>query len=102
VPQSHSREEILETYERYVSTRDRVEAGELGWQALADFFTEDATFIDPAWGRIEGRDAIRQFLGASAPTAPPTRRRASPSWRTRATVASPTRRTSSTWCTSPS
>jgi ketosteroid isomerase-like protein len=62
VPQSHSREEILETYERYVSTRDRVEAGELGWQALADFFTEDATFIDPAWGRIEGRDAIRQFL----------------------------------------
>ena len=62
MPQSHSREEILETYERYVSTRDRVEAGELGWQALADFFTEDATFIDPAWGRIEGRDAIRQFL----------------------------------------
>jgi ketosteroid isomerase-like protein len=65
VPQSHSREEILETYERYVRARDRVEAGELGWQALADFFTEDATFIDPAWGRIEGRNAIRQFLGDS-------------------------------------
>lgn len=57
--------EILEAYDRYVATRDRVEAGELGWDALADFFTEDATFIDPAWGRIEGRDAIRRFLEES-------------------------------------
>jgi ketosteroid isomerase-like protein len=62
---AYPREEILETYEHYVSTRNRVEAGELGWQALADFFTEDATFVDPAWGRIHGRDAIRQFLEES-------------------------------------
>ena len=55
-------EEIRATYDRYVALRDRVEAGEAGWDELAGFFTEDAVFIDPAWGRIEGRPAIRQFL----------------------------------------
>ena len=55
-------QEVRETYERYVETRNRVEAGEVGWDALADFFTEDATFIDPAWGRVEGRPAILRFL----------------------------------------
>lgn len=58
----HPPEEIRETYERYVETRGRVEAGELGWDALAAFFTDDATFIDPAWGRVEGIEAIRAFL----------------------------------------
>ncbi len=62
---SFSREEILATYDRYVATRDRVEAGELPWQALADFFTDDATFVDPAWGRVQGRAAIEKFLGES-------------------------------------
>ncbi len=59
---AHSEQEIRATYERYVATRDRVEAGELGWNALAAFFTDDATFIDPAWGRVEGIAAIREFL----------------------------------------
>ncbi|MEL7209742.1 MAG: hypothetical protein AAGK32_16155, partial [Actinomycetota bacterium] len=45
--------EIRATYERYVATRERIQAGELPWSALAEFFTEDAVFIDPAWGRIE-------------------------------------------------
>jgi ketosteroid isomerase-like protein len=58
-------EEILAAYDRLVATRDRVEAGELGWEALADFFTEEATFIDPAWGRVEGRAAIREYLEQS-------------------------------------
>jgi len=58
-------QEARETYRRYVATRDRVERGELGWDALADFFTEDAVFIDPAWGRVEGRDNIRKFLSES-------------------------------------
>ena len=30
--------------------------------ALADLFTEDAVYIDPAWGRIEGRDEIALAL----------------------------------------
>jgi ketosteroid isomerase-like protein len=59
---AHPPEEILETYQRYVETRSRVEAGELPWDGLAAFFTEDATFIDPAWGRVEGIAAIREFL----------------------------------------
>jgi ketosteroid isomerase-like protein len=60
-----SEQEIRHTYARYVATRDRVEAGELAWDALADFFTDGATFIDPAWGRIEGIAAIRKFLNES-------------------------------------
>jgi ketosteroid isomerase-like protein len=48
-----------------VRTRDAIDAGELPWVALADYFTEDATFIDPAWGRMKGRDAIRDFMERS-------------------------------------
>jgi ketosteroid isomerase-like protein len=55
-------QEILEVHERYLETRRRAERGEVGWEALADFFTEDAVFVDPAWGRVEGRDAIVAFL----------------------------------------
>ena len=57
-----SADEIRATYERYVATRDRVEAGEEAWDALAAFFTDDAVFIDPAWGRVEGIAEIRTFL----------------------------------------
>jgi hypothetical protein len=55
-------QEILEAYDRLVETRDRAEKGEVGWDALADHFTEDATFIDPAWGRVEGLSAIQEFM----------------------------------------
>lgn len=54
--------EIEATHARYLDTRRRIEAGALGWDALADSFTEDATFIDPAWGRVEGLANIRAFL----------------------------------------
>jgi ketosteroid isomerase-like protein len=54
--------EILATHERYVETRRQIETGELGWDTLADFFTDDATFVDPAWGRIQGIAEIRKFL----------------------------------------
>ena len=50
----------LETYERFVATREEIDAGRKPWTALADYFTEDAAYIDPAWGRIEGREAIRE------------------------------------------
>ena len=61
----HDRSEIEATHDRYIAARNEVEAGRLGWDALADFFTENATFIDPAWGRVEGRDAIREFMTES-------------------------------------
>ena len=54
--------EALATYERFVAQRDRVDLGEICWADLADFFTEDAVYIDPAWGRQEGRETIRQFF----------------------------------------
>lgn len=55
-------DEVRSAYDRLVATRDRIDAGELGWDGLAAFFTDDAIFIDPAWGRVEGIDAIREFL----------------------------------------
>ena len=57
--------EAQETYARFVAMRDEIDAGDKPWSALADFFTEDAVYIDPAWGRIEGREAIREFFTKS-------------------------------------
>jgi len=57
--------EARETYERFVALREEIDAGRRPWSALADFFTEDAVYIDPAWGRVEGREAIRAFFERS-------------------------------------
>ena len=54
--------EARETYERLVAVRDEIDEGKKPWSVLADLFTEDAVYIDPAWGRIEGQDAIRDFF----------------------------------------
>lgn len=48
-----------------VALRGRIEQGELAWSALADYFTEDAVYIDSAWGRFEGRKAIGRFMDDS-------------------------------------
>ena len=58
-------EEIREVYGRYVATRERIQVGELPWSALGEFFTEDAVFIDPAWGRVEGREALVAWFDES-------------------------------------
>lgn len=57
--------EARETYERFVAMRSEIDAGQKPWRALADFFTEDAVYIDPAWGRVEGRENIRTFFERS-------------------------------------
>ncbi len=62
---SATEREALETYERYVALRDEIDRGRKPWSALADFFTEDAVYIDPGWGRIEGRESIRTFFERS-------------------------------------
>jgi hypothetical protein len=59
---AHSREEIETTVKDYVATREAIERGEKTWIDLAPFFTDDAIYIDPAWGRVQGLDAIREFL----------------------------------------
>ena len=59
---SYPRKEVQKAAEALHRLRDKASAGEIGWEALADMFTEDATYIDPAWGRFKGRDNIRQFM----------------------------------------
>ena len=62
---SFPHDEVQATVAGYVALRQRIEDGDASWPDLADFFTEDAVYIDPAWGRIQGRDEIRQFMGES-------------------------------------
>ncbi|GJM37791.1 MAG: hypothetical protein DHS20C19_11580 [Acidimicrobiales bacterium] len=57
--------EALTTYEAYVAQREKILAGDAPWDTLSAFFTDDAVFIDPAWGRVEGIEAIRTFLEES-------------------------------------
>ena len=58
----HDPTEIRATVDAYIAVRARIEAGEATWIDLAAFFTDDAVYIDPAWGRIQGIDEIRAFL----------------------------------------
>lgn len=51
-----------EAYAAFVAARDEAEALKRDWATLADFYTEDGVTIDPAWGRFEGREAIRQYI----------------------------------------
>ncbi len=59
---NHSEEEVRAALARYVETRLLIEGGSATWSDLAPFFTDDAVYIDPAWGRVEGIDAIREFF----------------------------------------
>lgn len=61
----YTADEILATHRRYLEHRRKIEVGELSWATLAEFFTDDATFVDPAWGRVDGIDNIVRFLAES-------------------------------------
>lgn len=54
--------EAREAYRRYVEQRDRCVAGEAPWTSIGEFFTDAAVFIDPAWGRAEGRTEIGRLM----------------------------------------
>lgn len=54
--------EVHAAVHAYVELRERIEAGDAAWTDLAAAFTDDAVYIDAAWGRIEGIEAIRRFL----------------------------------------
>jgi limonene-1,2-epoxide hydrolase len=58
----HPEAEVRAAVDAYVAVRARVEQGEATWLDLAQFFTDDAVYIDPAWGRIQGIEEIRSFL----------------------------------------
>ena len=63
---AHTREEVEAAVQRYISVRDDIDAGKGGWGDLAQFFTDDAVFIDPAWGRVEGLDSMRATVFGEA------------------------------------
>jgi ketosteroid isomerase-like protein len=58
-------DEVQAALGAYVGLRERIERGEATWTDLAGIFTDDAVFIDPAYGRVEGLEAIRRFLDES-------------------------------------
>jgi len=49
----------------YLATRVGILAGDIPWVTLVEHFTDDAVYIDPAWGRVEGIEAVREFLAES-------------------------------------
>jgi len=53
------------TVTAYLALRKAIDAGDATWTDLAQFFTDDAVYIDPAWGRIQGIEEIRRFLDES-------------------------------------
>lgn len=61
----HPRPEVQAAVDAYCALRRRIDAGEADWPAMAELFTDDATYIDPAWGRVDGIDAIRAFMAES-------------------------------------
>ena len=52
-------DEIDAAVRRYLATREEIDSGHGGWDRMAQFFTDDAVFIDPAWGRVQGVDEMR-------------------------------------------
>jgi ketosteroid isomerase-like protein len=60
------REEIDATMQRYVAVREAIDAGEGTWADLAPFFVDDAVFIDPAWGRVEGIEEMKRTVFGDA------------------------------------
>lgn len=59
-------DEVQAAVHAWRDTRERIEAGAATWSALGDHFTDDAVFVDPAWGRVEGLDAMRQTVFGDA------------------------------------
>ncbi len=55
-------DEALATYKKMVAMRGQIEAGDLPWSSLAAYFTDNAVYIDSAWGRVEGLPAIKRFM----------------------------------------
>jgi ketosteroid isomerase-like protein len=63
---AHSRTEVEATVERYIAVRDGINEGRGTWRDLAQFFTDDAVFIDPAWGRVEGIEEMKRTVFGEA------------------------------------
>ncbi len=58
-------DEVQDAVDRYLSIREEIEAGGGHWESLAEVFTDDAVYVDPAWGRVEGRDGLIEMFRTS-------------------------------------
>ncbi len=58
-------DEVQRALEAYVDLRERIERGDATWTELATMFTDDAVYIDPAYGRVEGIESMRAFFDES-------------------------------------
>ena len=57
----YTREEILEAFQNYRRARDI--ASQTGdWNVWADLFTEDAHYVEHAYGEMHGRETIRKWI----------------------------------------
>jgi ketosteroid isomerase-like protein len=59
---THPRDEVEAAVRRYLDMRERIDDGDESWDALAGVFTDDVVYVDPAWGRVEGLEAVRREL----------------------------------------
>ena len=56
-----SRQELEEAFEHYQEqVRQACATGD--WNLFADLFSEDATYVEHLFGRMEGREAIREWI----------------------------------------
>jgi ketosteroid isomerase-like protein len=62
----YPREEIEATIAEYVALREQIDAKNGKWSDLARFFTDDAVFIDPAWGRVQGIEEMKRTVFGDA------------------------------------
>src|SRR3954447_25921586 len=62
---AHPREEVQAAVDEYLDVCAAIDRDERPWEALADMFVDDAVYIDPAWGRVEGVANIRRFMKES-------------------------------------
>jgi ketosteroid isomerase-like protein len=60
------RDEVARAVDRYIAVRDGINEGHGTWRDLAQFFTDDAVFIDPAWGRVEGIEEMKRTVFGEA------------------------------------
>ena len=58
-------DEVEAALATYVELRERIGRREADRTDLGDLFTDDAVYIDPAWGRLQGNDELRRFFDES-------------------------------------
>lgn len=64
-----SRDELETAFQQYQDVVEGI-AGSGEWARFADLFTEDATYVEHAYGRFEGREAIRAWIVRTMTTFP--------------------------------